>query len=126
MTWDVGDGRIVITAAKQYGAKGVGIDIDPQRVKEANENAVAANVTDLVKFRQEDLFETEFSEATVVTLYLISGLNIMLRPILMRQLKPGARVVSHAFSMGDWEPDETIEVDGTKVYLWKIPEINRE
>jgi len=117
-----GDGRIVITAATQYGAKGVGIDIDPQSVKEANENAVAANVTHLVKFRQGDLFKADFREATVVTIYLMSGLNLMLRPILMRQLKPGARVVSHAFHMGDWEPDESIEVDGTTIYLWRIPE----
>lgn len=100
----------------------MGIDIDPQSVKEANENAVAANVTHLVKFRQGDLFKADFREATVVTIYLMSGLNLMLRPILMRQLKPGARVVSHAFHMGDWEPDESIEVDGTTIYLWRIPE----
>lgn len=119
-----GDGRIVIAAALQYGANGVGIDLDPQRIKEANENAVEAGVTDRVKFIQGDLFDSDFSEATVVTLYLLTELNERLKPILMEQLKPGTRVVSHAFSMGDWKPDSKEEVDGTTVYLWTIPEKN--
>lgn len=116
-----GDGRIVIAAAKEYGARGVGIDIDPKRIEEANENAKNANVTDLVEFREGDLFESDFSEATVVTLYLLNTLNEKLRPILLKQLKPGTRVVSHAFEMGDWEPDYTREVDGTKIFMWTVP-----
>lgn len=117
-----GDGRIVITAAQKYGAKGVGIDIDPKRIREARENAVAAEVTDQVEFIQGDLFEADFSEASVVTLYLLSRLNLRLRPILLEQLKPGTRIVSHAFSMGDWEPDSSKTVDGTTIYLWTVPE----
>lgn len=116
-----GDGRIVITAAKQYDARGVGIDIDPERIEDANQNAIEANVTHKVKFIEGDLFESDFSEATVVTLYLLSRLNERLRPILLEQLRPGTRVVSHAFSMGDWEPDKTETVDGTTIYLWTIP-----
>ncbi|CAN5190684.1 hypothetical protein BH23BAC2_BH23BAC2_06710 [soil metagenome] len=117
-----GDGRIVIAAAQKYGARGVGIDIDPRRIKEANENARNAGLTDKVEFRQADLFEADFSEATVVTLYLLNTLNEKLRPILLKQLKPGTRVVSHAFEMGDWEPEVKKEVDGTRIFLWTIPE----
>lgn len=117
-----GDGRIVVTAAKKYGATGRGIDIDPQRIKEANENASKAGVTDKVKFIQANLFESDVSEATVVTLYLLNSLNMKLRPILLEQLKPGTRIVSHAFNMGDWEPDQTIQVDGSTVHLWTVPE----
>jgi len=117
-----GDGRIVIAAAQEYGARGVGIDIDPRRIEEANENAQKANVTDKVEFRQADLFESDFSEATVVTLYLLNTLNEKLKPLLLEQLKPGTRVVSHAFEMGDWEPDYTREVDDTRIFLWTIPE----
>lgn len=119
-----GDGRIVIAAAQRFGASGVGIDLDPQRIKEANENAIEAGVTDKVEFIEGDLFESDFSEATVVTLYLLTELNERLKPLLMEQLKPGTKVVSHAFSMGDWEPDHQEEVDGTTVYLWTIPEKN--
>ncbi len=117
-----GDGRIVIAAAKKYGARGVGIDIDPERISESNENATEAGVTDKVEFIEADLFESDFSEATVVTLYLLSRLNERLRPILLEQLEPGTRIVSHAFDMGDWEPEETKMVDGTTIYLWTIPE----
>ncbi len=117
-----GDGRIVISAAKNFGAKGVGIDIDPQRIKEANANAEKAGVTDKVEFIQGDLFESDFSEATVVTLYLLSRLNERLKPMLLEQLKPGTKVVSHAFSMGDWEPEKSEIVDGNRIYLWTIPE----
>jgi len=119
-----GDGRIVIAAAQQFGASGVGIDLDPQRIKEANENAVDAGVTNKVQFIEGDLFESDFSEATVVTLYLLTELNNRLKPLLLEQLKPGTKVVSHAFSMGDWEPEKQEEVDGTTVYLWTIPEKN--
>lgn len=116
-----GDGRIVIAAAKNYGARGVGIDISPDRVREANENAKNAGVTDKVKFIEGDLFKSDFSEATVVTLYLLNSVNLKLRPMLFEQLKPGTRVVSQTFDMGDWKPDKTIEVGGTTVYLWTIP-----
>jgi ribosomal protein L11 methylase PrmA len=116
-----GDGRIVITAAKKYGASGVGIDIDPERIEEANKNAREAKVTDKVRFIQGDLFKTDFSKASVVTLYLLSSVNLRLRPILLKQLKPGTRIVSHAFDMGDWKPEQTVKVDGTTVYYWTVP-----
>jgi len=116
-----GDGRIVIAAAKKYGIRAVGIDIDPERIKEAEENARAAGVEKLVKFRQEDLFEVDIREATVVTLYLLESLNKRLRPKLWSDLKPGTRIVSHAFGMGDWEPEKKSEVDGRTVYLWRVP-----
>jgi SAM-dependent methyltransferase len=115
-----GDGRIVVAAAK-LGARAIGIDIDPQRIAEANDNAAKNGVTGRATFRQEDLFEADIRDATVVTLYLLPSLNVKLRPRLMDQLKPGTRVVSHDFDMGDWVPDETIEVDGKTVYLWTIP-----
>ena len=116
-----GDGRIVVAAAKQYGATGVGIDIDPQRIKEAQENARAAGVTDKVRFLNADLFETDISKATVVTLYLLPSLNLKLRPRLLKMLKPGTRVVSHSFDMGDWKPEQSLNVDGRWVYFWTIP-----
>jgi SAM-dependent methyltransferase len=116
-----GDGRIVITAAKEYGARGIGIDIDPQRIAEARANAEKAGITDRVKFLEQDLFETDFHEATVVTLYLLPSLNLKLRPKLLKELKPGTRIVSHAFDMGDWKPEQEIDVDGRTVYLWTVP-----
>jgi cyclopropane fatty-acyl-phospholipid synthase-like methyltransferase len=117
-----GDGRIPITAAKKYGARAVGIDINPERIKEANANLAKAGVGDKVRFLNADLFETDISEATVVTLYLLQSLNEKLRPKLFRELKPGTRVVSHAFSMGDaWKPDQTITVNGRTIYFWRIP-----
>ena len=121
-----GDGRIVITAAEKYGARGVGFDLDPQRIKESNENAQKARVTDRVRFVQGDLFETNLSEATVVTLYLLPEVNKKLRPKLLAELKPGSRVVSHNYDLGDeWQPDEFAEVtvSGTAhyVYLWTVP-----
>jgi precorrin-6B methylase 2 len=116
-----GDGRIVITAAQKYGARGVGVDIDPQRIKEANENAQKAGVSDKVKFMEADLFEANISDATVVTLYLLPSVNLKLRPKLMRDLKPGTRIVSHSFDMGDWKPEKEIEVDGERIYFWTIP-----
>jgi hypothetical protein len=116
-----GDGRIVIRAAKQYGARGVGIDIDPERVKEAEANAREAGVSDRVMFRQQNLFDADIHEATVVTLYLLPDVNLKLRPKLWKELKPGTRVVSHAFDMGDWEPQETLEVAGRTIYYWTIP-----
>jgi len=116
-----GDGRIVITAAKKYGARGVGVDIDPERVKEANANALLAGVTNRVKFLQQDLFQTDLKDASVVTLYLLPAVNLKLRPKLWSELKPGTRVVSHRFDMGDWKPEKTVEVEGSTVYYWVIP-----
>ena len=117
-----GDGRIVITAAQKYGARGVGIDIDPERVTEATDNVKKAGVADRVRIMQGDLFEADISAATVVTLYLLTDLNLKLRPKLLRDLKPGTRIVSHAFSMGDWKPERTSDVSGSMVYLWRIPQ----
>ncbi|MBM3369007.1 MAG: methyltransferase domain-containing protein [Betaproteobacteria bacterium] len=116
-----GDGRIPITAAKRYGIRAVGIDIDPDRIKEANANAVKAGVTKLVTFRQEDLFLAGWKEASVVTLYLLPELNLKLRPRLLKELKPGTRIVSHQFDMGDWRPDKKLEMDSRTVYFWTVP-----
>ena len=116
-----GDGRIPVTAAKKYGIRAVGIDIDPERIREANANAKRRGVSRLVTFRQQDLFKADFREATVVTLYLLPDLNLKLRPQLLKQLQPGTRVVSHQFDMGDWKPDKTLEANGRTVYFWVIP-----
>lgn len=117
-----GDGRIVVTAAKEYGANATGFDINPERIKEANANAKKADVTDKVRFVEGDLFKVDYRPATVVTLYLLPTVNMKLRPMLLEQLKPGTRIVSHAFDMGDWEPEETQVVDGSTIYLWTVPE----
>jgi predicted O-methyltransferase YrrM len=120
-----GDGRIPITAARKYNIRAIGIDIDPERIAEANANARAAGVTDRVTFRQEDLFQSDFSDATVVTLYLLQRLNEKLKPRLLTELKPGTRIVSHAFTMGDdWPPEQTVTVDGSTLYLWTVPPRN--
>ena len=116
-----GDGRIVIAAAKHRGATGVGIDIDPQRIAESRYNADTAGVAGRVEFRQADLFETDLRPATVVTLYLLPRLNIQLRPKLFEELRPGTRVVSHDFDMGEWAPDSTFSVDGRPVHYWVMP-----
>jgi SAM-dependent methyltransferase len=116
-----GDGRIVVAAAKNYGARAVGVDIDPQRIKEAQANARAAGVDGRVRFVQGDLFEIDLRPATVVTLYLLEQLNAKLQPKLVTELRPGARVVSHAFGMGAWKPDRELTVSGSHVYLWTIP-----
>lgn len=115
-----GDGRIPITAAQRFGTRGLGIDIDPQRIKEANANAVAAGVTDKVRFVQGDLFELDLTPATVITLYLLPDLNVKLRPRLLK-LKAGTRIVSHDFAMGDWKPNRTINKGHKTVYFWTIP-----
>ena len=101
-----GDGRIPVTAAKKYGARGLGVDIDPVRIAEANANAKAAGVTHLVEFKLQDAMKTDVSTATVVTTYLLSASNLKLRPILTAQLKPGSRIITHNFSMGDWAPEK--------------------
>lgn len=116
-----GDGRIVITAARNRGARGVGIDIDPKLVELSRRNAEEAGVADRVRFIQQDLFQADFSAASVVTLYLLPDLNIRLRPLLFQQLQPGARVVSHAFHMEDWKPDEESAIRGSDIYMWVIP-----
>jgi SAM-dependent methyltransferase len=117
-----GDGRIVIAAAQKAGARGVGVDLDPERIKESLENARKANVTDRVQFFQQDLFQTEIGKATVVMLYLWPEVNLKLRPKLFRELKPGTRIVSHSHDMGSWEPDQTITApDGHKVHFWVVP-----
>jgi ubiquinone/menaquinone biosynthesis C-methylase UbiE len=118
-----GDGRIVITAAKKYGARGVGIEIDSDLVKRATENAKAEGVSDRVKFVTQDLFTSNISEATVVTLYLLQSINERLRPKLVRDLKPGTRIVSHVFNMGpEWPPQRELMVDRSRIFLWTIPD----
>jgi SAM-dependent methyltransferase len=126
-----GDGRIVIAAAKNFGARAVGIDIDPQRIKEANENAKKAGVEKRVKFIEQDLFKADFHEATVVTLFLLPQVNLQLKPVLMKQLKPGTRIVSNTFDMGDWKAEKEFNVGGDNgdddaflsrhLFLWTVP-----
>ncbi|HEV2294134.1 MAG TPA: methyltransferase domain-containing protein [Tepidisphaeraceae bacterium] len=116
-----GDGRMVVTAAKKYGARGVGVDIDPQRIKESNENAKSAGVTDKVEFSIKNLFDMDFGEATVLTMYLLPDVNLKLRPKILSDMKPGSRVVSHSFDMDDWKPDAEDEVDSSTIYLWIVP-----
>lgn len=115
-----GDGRIVLAAAK-LGARATGIDIDPQRISEANENARKAGMTGKVRFVQADLFTYDFRDATVISLYLLPELNVKLRPRLWNELPPGTRIVSHAFDMGDWAPEQTIKVGSRNVYFWRTP-----
>lgn len=120
-----GDGRIVIAAAKR-GASGHGIDLDPQRISEARENAASAGVTDQIMFMEQDIFETDFSEASVITMYLLPSINEKLRPDLLEKLQPGTEIVSHSFDMGNWQPDKQITVNGNgagshEIYYWVIP-----
>jgi len=117
-----GDGRIVIAAAKTYGARGVGVELDPALVKEARQNAAAAGVSDKVRFVTQDLFTTDLRPATVVTLYLLQSINERLRPKLVRELRPGARVVSHVFNMGpEWPAAQTVTVERSRIFLWTLP-----
>jgi SAM-dependent methyltransferase len=117
-----GDGRIPITAARRHGVRAIGIDIDPDMVREANANARQAGVAGLVSFREDDLFEADFGDADVVTLYLLDSLNLKLRPRLLAELEPGTRIVSHAFGMGDWTPERTLRVGNSTLYRWTVPE----
>ena len=127
-----GDGRIVIAAAKDFGAHAVGVDIDPQRISEAKENAHRAGVEDRVEFKEGDLFEADIHDATVVTLFLLTSVNAKLRPKLLQDLKPGTRVVSNTFDMGDWKPDKTVTVGNSEetsflshtLFLWTVPAPN--
>jgi ribosomal protein L11 methylase PrmA len=116
-----GDGRIVVTAARDFGARAVGIDIDPIRIREAAENIRVAGVGDRVKLIEGDLFATDIGEATVVTLYLLSRLNLKLRPKLLKELRPGTRIVSHAFDMDDWKPQRTDSIGSSTIHLWTVP-----
>ncbi len=116
-----GDGRIVIAAARDFGARGVGIEISPEHVSDARERARQAGVAGRTEFHQQDLFDAEIAKETVVAIYLLPDVNLRLRPKLLRELKPGTRVVSHTFHMGDWAPHRVIEAHGTKVYEWVIP-----
>lgn len=117
-----GDGRIVVTAAQRFGVRGVGIDINPERIQEAEANARAAGVERLTDFRQEDIFKADFGEATVVTMYLLPSVNNRLKPKLLNDLKPGTRIVSHAFDIEGWDPERIIEADGRTIYFWVVPE----
>jgi SAM-dependent methyltransferase len=127
-----GDGRIVIAAAKSYGAHAVGIDIDPVRIAEAKENAKTAGVENLVRFEENDLFRADIHEASVVTLFLLSSVNLKLRPKLLQDLKPGTRIVSNTFDMGDWKADKEVTVGNQddegflsrRLYLWIVPPRN--
>jgi ubiquinone/menaquinone biosynthesis C-methylase UbiE len=116
-----GDGRVVITAAQKYGVRGVGIDINPERIREARENARKAGVADRVTFREGDLFQADIHEATVVTMYLLPSVNLRLKPKLLADLKPGTRLISHDFDMGDWKPDKQVKVDYHTIYYWVVP-----
>lgn len=115
-----GDGRILITAATHFGARGFGVEIDPGRIRESNENAAAAGVTDRVSFRNANLFETDIRQATVVTMYLLPRINMQLRPRLLKELRPGTRIVSHDFSMEDWKPDRLVTVQ-KNIFYWVVP-----
>jgi tRNA G37 N-methylase Trm5 len=117
-----GDGRIPITAAKHFCAKALGVDIDPERIAEANESTRKAGVEDKVVFKRQDLFDTDISEASVLTMFLLGSINLKLRPRLLSELKPGSRVVSYSFNMGDWKPDRIEVVDGRPIYLWIVPD----
>lgn len=123
MVYDLGcgDGRVVVTAARDFGARGIGIDIDPQRIKESLDNVAAAGVGDRVQIKQADLFQLDFSDANVVSLYLLPSLNVKLRPRILNELRPGTRIVSHSFDMGDWTADERQIVGGKNVYFWVVP-----
>jgi SAM-dependent methyltransferase len=116
-----GDGRIVIAAAREFGARGVGVDIDPKLIQESEENARGAGVDNRVQFVQKDLFQVDLREATVVTLFLLPGLNQMLAPKFMKELRPGTRIVSHMFDMGEWQPDKTIKVESSIIHYWVLP-----
>lgn len=120
-----GDGRIVVAAAKQYGLHAVGVDINPERIKEANENAAREGVANLVKFQVGDLYEADLKGASIVTLYLLPDVNLKLRPKLQRELKPGARIVSHSFDMGDWKADKEETIESKRIFLWVLPTQSR-
>lgn len=116
-----GDGRILVSAAIDRNTRGVGIDIDPLRIAEAMEYAGRSHVEYLVDFIEDNIFTADISEATVVTLYLLRAINLRLRPRLLKELRPGTRIVSHAFDMGDWKPDEWLKLSGVGIMKWIVP-----
>ncbi len=115
-----GDGRIVIAAAKQYGARGVGVDIDPERIQEARANAKREGVESLVRFTAQNVFDMDFREATVVTLYLLPDMHRKLSPKLQKDLRPGSRIVTHTFDLGEWKPRKTQDINGEQIFLWRV------
>lgn len=117
-----GDGRIPITAAKRFGTKALGVDIDPELISEARENAEKSGVAQKVNFDKQDLFQTDISRANVLTMFLLGSINMKLKPRILSEMKPGSRVVSYCFNMGDWQPDRIETVDGRRIYLWTVPE----
>jgi len=116
-----GDGRMLVTAATRYGARGFGVDLNPQRIREATENAKAAQVSDKVRFEVKNLFDTSIRDADVLTMYLLPSVNLQLRPRILDEMKPGSRIVSHAFDMGDWEPDQRDMIDYSRIWFWFVP-----
>lgn len=116
-----GDGRIVVRAATRFGCRGVGVDLNPERVREARANAEQAKVTALTRFEVGDVFQFDFSPATVVTMYLLPSVNLKLRPRLLKELQPGSRIVSHDFDMGDWKPEASRDVGRSRIFLWTVP-----
>ena len=120
-----GDGRIVITAARNFGTRGVGYDLDPERIQEARDNARRAGVSNLVRFEQQDIFTAKFDDATVVTMYLLPDVNLRLRQRLLAELRPGTRIVSHNYDLGDWQPlqRKTMDITGINhtLFLWIVP-----
>lgn len=117
-----GDGRIPVAAARIYGARALGVDIDPRRIAEARENARKAGVSDKVSFAQQNLFDAKISDASVITMYLLWNINLELRPRLLTELKPGTRIVSHSFDLGEWEADTRDTVENRSIYMWTVPE----
>lgn len=116
-----GDGRMLVTAAQKFGAPGLGVDINPERIREANENAKTAGIADKVKFEVRNLFQTPIGQASVLTMYLLPDVNLQLRPRILKEMKPGSRIVSHAFTMGDWEADQRAQVGVRDIYFWFVP-----
>jgi precorrin-6B methylase 2 len=117
-----GDGRIVITAAKKYGAQAVGFEIDPARIKESRESIRKQGLENLAEIREQDILAVDLSQANVLTMYLLPSVNLKLRPKILSEMAPGSRVVSHAFDMGDWKPDKVVQVNGRNVYYWTVPQ----
>ena len=116
-----GDGRMLVTAASKFGARGFGVDLNPVRIEEATANAKNANVTDKIRFEVKNLFQTSIKDATVLTMYLLPSVNIQLRPRILDEMRPGSRIVSHAFHMGDWMPDIQADAIGRTIYHWVVP-----
>jgi len=117
-----GDGRIVITAAKKYGARAVGFEIDPERITQSRESIRKQGLEKLAEIREQDILTVDLSQANVLTMYLLPSVNLKLRPKILSEMAPGSRVVSHAFDMGDWKPDKVVRINGRTVYYWTVPQ----